>query len=192
MPQLACNTAPSRRSALPLSLLARPHAVAPLNADAELLALAPAFDRLYRQWVRLQTAENTARLRYEAAVERQTGIAYLDAPDVKTNPGYWRKRRSIAAAMHYEETSFDEFERDPIIDDILSHKASTRDGLALQVRAMILQRHEAWVPTICWQGEAEDPAFKDFLASVAGFAGVQFPPFRPFLDTLRTQRQQAE
>ena len=66
------------------------------------------------------------------------------------------------------------------------------DGLALQVRAMILQRHEAWIPTICWKGEPEDPPFRDFLASLAGFAGVCFPPFRPFLDTLRTQRQQPE
>jgi hypothetical protein len=180
----------SRRSALPLSLLPRPRAVAPSNADAELLALAPAFDRLYGRWTRLRAAENASRLRYEAAVERETDIRYLSAPDVKANPGYWKKRRSIAATMkHVEEPSFDEFERDPIIDEILSHIATTRDGLALQVRAMILQRHDAWTPTICWQGEPEDPPFRDFLASLAGFVGVCFPPHRHFLDVLRTGRE---
>jgi hypothetical protein len=176
-----------------ISLLPVLHAAPALNADAELLALAPAFNRLDGRWRRLRATENAGRLKYEAAVERQTGIRYLDAPNVKDDPGYCRKRRSIAAAMKHEEKSLDEFERDPIIDDVLSHSASTRDGLALQVRAMILQRHEAWEPSIHWPNcEPEDPSFRDFLASLAGFAGVHFPPFRSFLDTLAAQHQQAE
>ena len=63
--------------------------------------------------------KNAKSLKYEAAVERQTGIRYLDAPNVKDDPGYCRRRRSIAAAMKHEEKSLDEFERDPIIDDVL-------------------------------------------------------------------------
>jgi hypothetical protein len=73
----------------------------------------------------------------------------------------------------------------PVIEEILGHKATTLRGLALQARAMICWYHEAWEPTVPWQGEPEDPSLQAFLAIEWAFdeeAGRE--PMIKFITTL--------
>jgi hypothetical protein len=70
-------------------------------------------------------------------------------------------------------------ELNPLADDILSHhNASTLDGLALQLRALISAYNETWSSaSVDEDEEPEHPWLRDFIESAAGVLGVPFPPF---------------
>jgi hypothetical protein len=69
-------------------------------------------------------------------------------------------------------------ELNPLAADILSHNASTLDGLALQLRALISAYNETWESASMDEDEEpEHPWLRDFIESTAGVLGVPFPPF---------------
>jgi hypothetical protein len=58
-----------------------------------------------------------------------------------------------------------------LADEILSYTATTREGLALQVRAFISSYSEVWDTGGVGSGVL------DFIQSVCAFSGVPFPPY---------------
>jgi hypothetical protein len=204
----------SRRSALAglvAAPFAVPLASIASGADTELLALAGQFDPLFNGWVAHMAAEHRNRFEFELAMEAATGIKLEDVPvrltddspeaDHRFHESYWATRCKIAPTISREvsddaarsvclerspDAEIDEIEDRlaEIADEILEFNATTREGLAVQVRAMIFRCREAIEPTMDWQGESEDPWQRSFLESVAGFVGTPFPPFRSFVEML--------
>lgn len=164
--------------------------------DAELLDIGKRFEPLYRRWTRLMTAESNRQFDLEMAVEKALGVKLVDVPvapgadlcetDEQTRKAYYAARCKVeasiisdcgddsrrTAAIEKLQSAIDE-----IASEILSFSATTREGIALQTRVLIYHHHEAIAPTLEWGGEAEDECLRAFLASLARFAGVAFPPF---------------
>ncbi len=66
----------------------------------------------------------------------------------------------------------------PLAIEILSHRASTRDGLALQARAIMSYVPEFWDDAI-ENLDGNETAACHFIRSVCAFTGVPFPPIDP-------------
>jgi hypothetical protein len=135
--------------------------------DAPLLALKPKFDAAFEDWWKRHEAwkaETPAReafnARFEAEVERRTGLTSNQGralADDDEHAAYLKTYRETREAMITEEPLFDD--RPPrtdaeinewaggladLTDEILSHQPITREGLALQCRAMIMDGYGAW------------------------------------------------
>jgi hypothetical protein len=173
--------------------------LAAIASDAELLALGRRFDPLFNGWVQAMATEHRDRFEFEIAVEAAMGVRLADVPvrltddspreDHRSHRDYWAARRKVAPTFSYErgdDAAIAELEDRlaEIGDEILTFNATTRDGLAVQVRAMIFRSREAIEPTLDWQGEAEDPWQLAFLESLAGFVGTPFPPYRSYVEML--------
>lgn len=95
----------------------------------------------------------------------------FEEPFCQWHEGDAARRDTLAdlVAWEVEETRLFEALR-PVVDAILSHRATTRAGLALQVHAIAM--------SLRWDGIAEedDPGatnMKNFIASVGAFVGVE-------------------
>jgi hypothetical protein len=117
---------------------------------------------------------------FSAFVEKETGLTRAEAErldrDDPAFEAYRQKRMEYAKAdrpgRHDPETW--DFLRDrfyELTDEILSHRAATREGLALQARALISSYSEIW------EHEHDDDGVLDFIQSVCAFSGVPFPPY---------------
>ena len=73
---------------------------------------------------------------------------------------------------------------DEIAINILAIDATTREGIAVQTKAVIYRHIEGISATLEWNGEAECDDLRRYLASVSAFAGVAFPPYRTFVEML--------
>jgi hypothetical protein len=154
--------------------------------DAELLALKPQFDDVFDDWWSRHEAweaEKPQRAAFRAAfeteVERHTGLTRdqgwaLEGDDRDT---YQATRVATRVAMfdeasiarRYESRTDEEIEQETdkqweLVDEILSHHPVTRDGLALQCRAMIIEGYDDW-----------DGPVRAFVAGVAAFLFLELP-----------------
>jgi hypothetical protein len=155
------------------------------SADAELLAMAPQFEALYEQWKTNTVAEHVSRKKFQAEVERRTGIAYKDAPRPHDDDDpYWQTWQQVSDEMHGDDPPEDEDGNPPrtFMDDlhdmarkILAYRPITVAGLRLQTLALASSWCEVWESG----GDLDDPEAGPggFLASVAAFCGVEWPPY---------------
>jgi hypothetical protein len=144
------NTNLSRRAALAglagvaAALPAPAAGVGNDHPDAELLALAGQFEPLFCEYCALRLASDLDYLEFEALVDRATGIKRDAIPEMNDDPsGYWLARDALANKDH-GPGRFDPDRNERVTDQlyplagkILSYNASTREGLALQVRAIM-------------------------------------------------------
>jgi hypothetical protein len=157
------------------------------SGDGELLALKPEFDRLFDEWVMRHLKEQAEHRDYVAYHESVFGFAPAEAPDIDwDDPAYVE----YDAAWHSMWEAWKRQERDPdllewgkfhevffpVTDEVLSHTATTLDGLKLQTRALISAYHETWRPTGWDETEPDDPWLRDFVRSACNALGIPFPP----------------
>jgi hypothetical protein len=209
------QTTTSRRSLL-TALAALPVAALPAvaaassKADAELLGLgATTFDPLYHRWVTMTAADERESYELELAIEAITGVPLRSAHHRRQGDAeetarlrYWQVLRPAALEelRHPDQDEVDAHkatERQALCDalreaaaDVLTFDAVTREGLGLQVRAMIVGAYEALTPAFEWDGEPEDSWLHCFLRSVCAFAGVEYPPYRHHV-TMLLEREEA-
>jgi hypothetical protein len=175
-------TNPSRRAvlagapAIALTAGTLPAALA-ASGDAELLALKPEFDRLFELWRAMTIEQRTGLEEFNAILREKTGMTRcearaLDRDSVEAEAYYQTldalsEERASRSRDHTEawEPIRDRFYE--LADEILTHKATSREGLALQARAFV----SAW-SEVC----DDEDGVQNFLASVCAFLGVQFPP----------------
>ena len=182
------TTTLSRRSALAgLSLLAAASA-APIAAgaapelgdDAELLALAAQFEPLYAEWLGLMVIQETHRVKFDALLAPMMQARLGDAYTTRTPDESWDERHQEARASavdeinrdnlyDYEDLPWEDFHDRfyPVFDEIFSYLATTREGLALQVRALLCRDLDF----------NDDDHMRTLVEGVCLVVGVQFPQF---------------
>jgi hypothetical protein len=175
------TTRMSRRSILARAAAGTAIAALPVRAsaegpDAELLALCPQFEAVYAELVRLERRSFQDRLEFEALVEAATGIKLADAPPLAGESEYSQIRNKIAkddsrGADADAEIDWNSFHAHlyPLVDEILAYNATSREGVALQLRAFLCTDYDLW----------EDPGDERIaylIESVCAFVGVDFPP----------------
>jgi hypothetical protein len=152
--------------------------------DAELLELGVKLEAIISQWQAQQRKDRDRRNVWEAACEA-AGLPRLEIDEVpredfvarmKAREELWypekAEHRASLAAEHNERGHNivwnDILDRlDPIIDEILSRRAQTVTGLAVQARAVVLAAADLW------DGEGEDERHERvFIESVCAFVGV--------------------
>jgi hypothetical protein len=145
--------------------------------DADLLALKPQFDEVFEDWWQRAEAAAERQEAFEAELARRTGMtrgqfdgfgrdsvegkAYLAALEALSEDGSVPRR--------YPPRSDEAIARDAdklygLMDQILSHRALTREGLRLQCRAMIVDVHDD-----------SNGRTRQFVASVASFLRMELP-----------------
>jgi hypothetical protein len=145
------------------------------NPDAELLNLGEQLNRVIRDYNAQQLKDRPRRAVFEAKVEQVTGIARHNAPvswdeDSPAAVAYYEARSALARADH-SDTDNDDPWTDihgrlyPIVDDILSRRAQTVTGLAVQARAVVMAMAELWDGA----GEGHE---RVFIEAVCAFVGV--------------------
>jgi hypothetical protein len=188
----------SRRSALAgLSLLtaatAAPIAAgAALGDDAELLALAAEFEPLYAEWLGLMVIQETGRAKFES----------LMAPRMQARLG--DAEYSLKEWCDARRSAFDEIERDgldpdnedlpwddfhdrffPVFDEIFSYLATTREGLAIQVKALLCREMSIWIDEQDEdEGDPDHDHIRTLVEGVCLVVGVQFPQFPQVTESL--------
>jgi hypothetical protein len=158
------------------------------SGDAELLALKPEFDRLFDEWMMRRLRDQAEHRDYVAYHEGVFGFAPEDAPARdRSDPAYvaydaaweemyegWKERQPNGEERDPDLSEWDQFHEafNPLADEILSHTATTLDGLRLQVRALISAYDEQ-----VWGGESEhDVWLRGFVGSTCNVLGIPFPP----------------
>jgi hypothetical protein len=141
--------------------------------DAELLALKPAFDQVFEQWWQQHLVWEAHTVVFEAELERRTGMTraqgwkLAEHDRAEWEATYFAQMRAIPhlGGIDDEEGSRQCARRYELIDAILGFTATTREGLALQCRAIILDNFDDW------------PCDRiiSFVASVTAFAGAELP-----------------
>jgi hypothetical protein len=193
----------SRRSvlaglaAVPAAAVAAPAVIT--DDNAELHSLGERFEPLYAAWAAHMAKWHADQFEFELAVEAETGIRYADISDMtgtRETLGEDAKKAYHAARCKMSNMGLlwchpvgDEFTTlvdimNEIAIDILAVAATTREGIALQIKAAIFQHIDGIAPTLEWAGEAEDEDLRCFLASLSAFAGVTLPPYRTFVEML--------
>jgi hypothetical protein len=172
----------SRRSALAgLSLFATT-SVATIAAgaepgdDAELLALAAQFEPLYAEWLGLMTTQQTRRAKFEAllapSMRAQLGEdGSYSADEYRAARGSAIDQLERDGLDDNEDLPWDDFHDRffPLFHEIFSYLATTREGLALQIKAMLCRDMDGW--------EYDDEHIGTFVEGVCLLVGVQFPQF---------------
>jgi len=146
------------------------------DGDGELLSLKPQFDPMFESWRSRRVAAEADREALEAEVERKSGMTRAEAErlDLDTSEGAkrWENYKEVRRASvegspdRWPESFLDQFW--DLAKKILSYRAATREGLALQVRAFMGAYDD-----LC--DEYHEP--HDLVASVCAFTGVPFPPY---------------
>jgi hypothetical protein len=173
----------SRRSALAgLSLFATASvatiaAGAALGDDAELLALAAQFEPLYAEWLELRTTQQTRRAKFEALLAPSMR-AQLGEDGSYSADEYRDARRSAIDEIERagldpdnEDLPWDDFHDRffPLFHEIFSYFATTREGLALQIKAILCRDMDGW--------EYDEEHVGTFVEGVCLLVGVEFPQF---------------
>jgi hypothetical protein len=171
----------SRRSALAgLSLFATASvatiaAGAAMGDDAELLALAAQFEPLFVEWLELKTTQDQRRANFEALLA-PIMQAHLGAECTSDQ----RRDARQSAIEEIERDGLDPDKEDlpwddfhdrffPLFHEIFSYLATTREGLALQIKAILCRDMDGW--------EYDDEHIGTFVEGVCMLVGVQFPQF---------------
>jgi hypothetical protein len=173
----------NRRNALTavatLPALAAPAAVAgAISTDAELLRLGEQLDRVIADYNAQQLKDRPGRELFEAKVEQVTGVARHNAPaswdeESPAAVAYYEARSAIARADHSdtdEECPWTHIHGRlyPIVDDILSRRAQTVPGLAVQARAIVMGHADLWDAL-----DEDTERERLFIESVCAFVGVK-------------------
>ena len=153
------------------------------NPDAELLALGSQLEPIIREWVAKRASDRRERAAWHAACERAgfPQIAFGSVPDDE-----WRAYQDKRVHIRPDDEEEEELEEDgasvvcnsiherlePLVEEILSRKARTVAGLAVQARAMSAWHSELWDEKI--YGKNNDD--RVFIEAVCSFAGVQPVP----------------
>jgi hypothetical protein len=177
------------RRALVASTAAVPAAAAlPLSAavadpaDAELLRLGAALDRIEQEWLVLHTADAKERAIVEAKIEAATGISLDNAPELTTEnseEGYWATRTKVVKEHPCEDPDLTQWGNVqdrlyPLADEILSLKASTPAGLAVQAKAVAFAAADLWDP-VANEGDVHE---RLFIEAVCAFCNITPLPLR--------------
>jgi hypothetical protein len=149
-----------------------------LAADADLMALKPAFDQMFDNWwARWEDSMEHSRAVDAAVLERHPELSWDEGrrlvsldPDSPELKAWMTARRALEASIgrRYPERSDEETEEDSdkelvLTDKILSHRPVTREGLALQCRAFIMHGYD-------------DPhRTRAFVSGVANFLFLDLP-----------------
>jgi len=151
--------------------------VNPESPDADLLALGVQLDRIAEEVHAQRTIDQASQDAFELKVEKITGIARRDVPAIDENDpsGYWEIRKAIAqdgTGIPDEDNPWNPIHDRlfPLAEDILSRKAQTIAGLAVQTRAVVLAAADVW--------EQETPEAiheRTFIEAVCRFVGVPIP-----------------
>ncbi len=156
-----------------------------MGADAELLALKPAFDEVFAEWWQQHLDDAAHRIPFEAELERRTGMTRAQSWELlRTDRAEWEATYEPPMEEMFKENPSEDIDdeesnrrcakRYELIDAILDFTAATREGLALQCRAMIMDNFGDW----------HDGRTPQFVASVAAFAGAELPaPAEEMFDT---------
>jgi hypothetical protein len=148
-----------------------------LDADADLLALTVSFDPLFDAWRNMFVQQDADLEELNEHLRRKTGRSRAEADRLARDSPELAAYREILMneCEGRERHHYDPDAWEPVSDrfyavaeEILSYRASTRQGLALQVRAFISSYSEIW--------EDDDGGVRAFVECVCDFAGVPFPP----------------
>jgi hypothetical protein len=153
-------------------------ALATGSPDAELLRLGEQLDRVIADYHAQQLEDRAEREPFEAKVELVTGIARRNAPawndESPAAVAYWDARGAVSKTTPNGDDSDADEESPwthihdrlyPIVDDILSRRAQTIAGLAVQARAVVMAMADPW------DGEGERHE-RVFIESVCAFVGI--------------------
>jgi hypothetical protein len=172
----------NRRNALALvatlPALAAPAAVAAMGSpDAELLRLGEQLDRVIADYNAQQLKDRLRRELFEAKVELVTGIPLRNAPAIADESpaavAYYDARGALAKADDSdtdEESPWTPIHDRlyPIVDAILSRRAQTIAGLAVQARAIVMGHADIWDAL-----DEDTERERLFIESVCAFVGVK-------------------
>ncbi|HUI12562.1 MAG TPA: hypothetical protein VL048_03720 [Xanthobacteraceae bacterium] len=166
--------------------------IGPDHPDAELLRLGAELEPIIGEWAAQRALDDAESAALDAAVERATGIARRDAPKIPKGyrrcspvPKLTKKNRAVwywathdkimeqSPSTDPDLTVWDEIHDrlHPLARDIISRKAQTVAGLAVQARAMTVYYSELWDG-----GSVDDENEHDhrnFIEAVCVFAGVK-------------------
>jgi hypothetical protein len=156
MSQLSRRTLVSSAAALPA--LTVPALALAGNPDAELLRLGAQLAVLEQERAAQMAKDRAEQDLVEAEVEKRTGIALCDAPELtyeNRETGYWELRdRACKELSGLNPDDEDENGRSkwdrvhsrlfPILNAILALRASTAEGLKVQARAIVLAASDLW------------------------------------------------
>ncbi len=166
----------------------------PTGDDAELLAFKPEFDEVFEQWWQQHLVWEAHSKVFEAELERRTGMTRAQGWKLlKTDRAEWEETYHASMSKLIEEDGdrggIDDEEmnrrgtkRYELIYEILGQKAVTREGLALQCRAIIMDNFDDWP---C-------DRVASFVASVAAFAEAELPQPAEELFTVRDEDEEDE
>jgi hypothetical protein len=164
------------------------------HSDADLLALASEFDPLFEEWRALKVASLLDHEEFEAELVRRTGLTRAQAPcghvpdrEGREQHPYWGQFEKIHAdgiGRRVEPGRWDTLLEalNPLADEVLEFRATTREGLALQVKAFIASYNQCYESS-CFELEGDDDeepcswAVRRLIVSLCDSVGVQWPPY---------------
>lgn len=176
----------SRRSALAgLSLLIGA-TVVPIAAgaadepdcDAELLAFAAQLEPLYAEWLALMAIQQTRIENFDALLAPRMKARLGDSP--YSTDEYWDARQDAIEEIRRdgvdadnEDLPWDDFHQRffPVCDDVFSYVATTREGVALQVKTLICAEMDFWI------NEDGHDRLRTLVEGVCMLVGIEFPRF---------------
>ena len=168
----------------------------PAAPDAELLRLGAALDRLEQDWIAQATIDAKRRAEWEDAcikaglpripfgtIPNDEWRAHCDKRDaIRTESGEWereeereKEREKLGLPSVWDKIQDPLF---PLVEEILSLKAATPAGLAMQAKAVAYAAADLWDPAI------EDTHERLFIEAACAFCKITpFPIARRQLKT---------
>jgi hypothetical protein len=152
------------------------------HPDAELLRLGEQLAMLEREWEERSLDDRECLEAFHAACER-AGLPDRNHDEFETYDQFLEYTHKRYALMthgpdDFEDengvTSWGRFNNRlyPLVDEILSLKATTLAGLAVQTRAMVAAEFELWGRAL-WEGEEENERRqRQFLELTCSFLGI--------------------
>jgi hypothetical protein len=143
-----------------------------------LFALKPRFDEIWNKWYRRVESHRLDRQDLDAEILRRTGLTREQGSKLEG-----AERDAFEAVVHYVIVANRASRRLPaetdeeiktwcsklyeMIDEALSHSPVTREGLAMQCKAMLMDNYSDW----------RDPRTPSFVASVVLYLNMELPDF---------------
>jgi hypothetical protein len=149
------------------------------TADAELFRLGVALDRIEQDWIAQAEIDVKRNAQWEAACEA-AGLPRLDFEDFPSRDeylAYHDKRWSLHTEEYLKEQEraklgepdvWDKINDrlSPLVDEILSLKAATPAGLAVQAKATVYSASDLW------DGQIEDTHKLLFIEAACAFCNI--------------------
>jgi hypothetical protein len=162
---------------LPAAALADP------AADAKLLRLGADLDRIEQDYIAQQAIDAKENTAWEAACEA-AGMSHMDFEDFPSRDeflAYHDKRWSLHTEEFMREqeheklglpSAWEEIQNPlfPLVEEILTLRASTPAGLAVQAKAV------AYAAADLWDGNSENPHERWFIEAVCAFCNIKPAP----------------